>query len=400
VPGSCSFSFEGGSGGGTCGLAQQPNCSTNGGDGGAGYGGGGAAAFLNIPVNPGQVIHFNQCGTAGAGRGSFGGNPSFNATTDYSGGSGTSSVVVLGGATLTANPGTGAPQTAHATFQFSFFVYTATGSVGLGGTASSSDPSFNQYAVNGTNGSGINGGVAGGSLTATSKGGDGGSSWHFTNCNGSGTQVGAGSGGSGSAGKLVLKYNVLVASTPTVPIIPQLTYPYLNRVFVNWQADASATSYTLRYKLAPNGTYTVIPSITGTSYTVNGLTLGSTYIIEVAAVNSSGTGPYGNSNTTIVQPPSLDPVGMSNFTTNTAVVIWHTIPGVDAYHVDIIGFNSGYTLSQDTSTSPFIYDVADMYPMHAFNPGENYIARVVSIVGSDRSTFYDSGVIPPPEYTP
>ncbi|MHB8568971.1 MAG: fibronectin type III domain-containing protein [Metallibacterium sp.] len=63
-----------------------------------------------------------------------------------------------------------------------------------------------------------------------------------------------------------------------------------NNVILSWSAAPNAVSYDIYQSSSSNGTYTMIASnITGTTYTVSGLSSGQTYYFEVGAVNSSGS---------------------------------------------------------------------------------------------------------------
>ncbi|MCY4122088.1 MAG: fibronectin type III domain-containing protein, partial [Acidobacteria bacterium] len=76
--------------------------------------------------------------------------------------------------------------------------------------------------------------------------------------------------------------NLLVAASQTA-----------GRLDVSWDAPTTggvATSYLLRHSTVPPAQTVNIPGITGTSRALTGLASGTTYVVSVFAVNSTGTG--------------------------------------------------------------------------------------------------------------
>jgi hypothetical protein len=56
---------------------------------------------------------------------------------------------------------------------------------------------------------------------------------------------------------------------------------------------SSITAYSIQYKLSSDSTFTTINTLTtSTNYTITSLTNGLTYNIQIATINSNGTGPY------------------------------------------------------------------------------------------------------------
>ena len=83
-----------------------------------------------------------------------------------------------------------------------------------------------------------------------------------------------------------------------LPTAPTISGPSdLSRVTLSWAAPASPltiSDYIVQYRLGSSGSWTTFSD--GTSGTpgaiVTGLTVGSAYQFQVAAVTSDGTGPY------------------------------------------------------------------------------------------------------------
>ncbi|WP_375143108.1 cellulose binding domain-containing protein [Paenibacillus sp. D2_2] len=80
----------------------------------------------------------------------------------------------------------------------------------------------------------------------------------------------------------------------TVPAAPTgLTATAGNgQISLNWSASTGATSYNVKRATTSGGTYTTVATgVTGTTYTNQGLTNGTTYYYVVSAVNSAGESP-------------------------------------------------------------------------------------------------------------
>jgi Zn-dependent metalloprotease len=63
---------------------------------------------------------------------------------------------------------------------------------------------------------------------------------------------------------------------------------------VSWSAVSGALSYNLQWKAASSGTWNTVSGLTTTSYSLTGLTLGTTYQFQVQTVCSAGSSPYSN----------------------------------------------------------------------------------------------------------
>ncbi len=115
---------------------------------------------------------------------------------------------------------------------------------------------------------------------------------------------------------------------------------------LSWGAVSGANSYTLQWKQSASSTFTTVSGITSASYTLNGLTAGTSYDFQVSAVCASATSTYSS------------PV---SFTTNTGTVTYCTSSGTTSYEFinkvvlgtisNTSGNNGGYANYTSMSTT-------------------------------------------------
>jgi hypothetical protein len=98
---------------------------------------------------------------------------------------------------------------------------------------------------------------------------------------------------------------------PDIPSAPLISSRIEGGYNVYWGAVSGATSYTLKYRNYI-GTYTVTTS--DTSITLSGLYFGTTYLLSVKAINSSGSSLYSPENqaTTAPQTPTISTGTVTN----------------------------------------------------------------------------------------
>ncbi|WP_369793480.1 peroxidase family protein, partial [Terrabacter sp. Root85] len=122
------------------------------------------------------------------------------------------------------------------------------------------------------------------------------------------------------------------ASLPVaVPAAPSITSLVAGNasVTVNFTGPATATSFTIRVFTGTNTTVAPVQTITGISRTatsrlVTGLTNGTLYTFQVAAVNQFGTGPSASGTATPVAPtaPAAPTIGTATPGNASATVRW------------------------------------------------------------------------------
>ena len=126
-----------------------------------------------------------------------------------------------------------------------------------------------------------------------------------------------------------------LSGTPTAPTKPTaptgLTATAGSaQVALSWTASSGATSYTLYRSTASGSEVSYKTGLTTTTYTDTGLTNGTTYYYEVAAVNSVGTSAVSNqaSATPTATTTAKQLLGNPGFENGTTATPWTTTAGV------------------------------------------------------------------------
>src|SRR5208282_2468723 len=109
-------------------------------------------------------------------------------------------------------------------------------------------------------------------------------------------------------------------------------------IVLNWSPVSGAVGYVIRRATSPSGPFTLLMSVTETTYTDIGLAVTLAYYYQVAAVNAAGVSP--NATVVVTAPPSA-PASLSAIPGNAQVTLsWPAV--VNA---------TGYFLSRGTSSS-------------------------------------------------
>jgi autotransporter-associated beta strand protein len=83
-----------------------------------------------------------------------------------------------------------------------------------------------------------------------------------------------------------------VAGVPAVPTDVAAIPISTGKITLNWSPVFSAASYSVSYKTTAGGTEVVVPNITAPTYSISGLTNGTSYDFKVLAENAAGPGVY------------------------------------------------------------------------------------------------------------
>ena len=85
-----------------------------------------------------------------------------------------------------------------------------------------------------------------------------------------------------------------VTPKPSAPVVKIGNSATSGKPMLTWNAVSGATSYKVYRATSQNGTYSLLGTVTATSYTNTGAKAGVTYYYKVKAVNSAGESAYSN----------------------------------------------------------------------------------------------------------
>ena len=85
-----------------------------------------------------------------------------------------------------------------------------------------------------------------------------------------------------------------VTPKPAAPVVKLGNSATSGKPMLTWNAVSGATSYKVYRATSQNGTYSLLGTVTATSYTNTGAKAGVTYYYKVKAVNSAGESAYSN----------------------------------------------------------------------------------------------------------
>jgi Fibronectin type III domain len=170
-----------------------------------------------------------------------------------------------------------------------------------------------------------------------------------------------------SSGSIVLRDGATVKATLTVnltPIAPtatDATNVAPTSFTANWNSVSTATSYLLYVSLSNTFSSHVTgyngASVSGTTFSVTGLSHSTPYFYRVKAVNSNGSSQYSNfkpATTTLAPPTALSATAV---TTTSFTAQWTSVTGAASYRLDISTVNTfasyiaGYNNLTVTGTS-------------------------------------------------
>ena len=92
----------------------------------------------------------------------------------------------------------------------------------------------------------------------------------------------------------IVSGNVVVTPKPSAPVVKIGNSAASGKPMLTWNAVSSATSYKVYRATSQKGTYSLLGTVTATSYTNTGAKAGVTYYYKVKAVNSAGESAYSN----------------------------------------------------------------------------------------------------------
>ena len=152
---------------------------------------------------------------------------------------------------------------------------------------------------------------------------------------------------------------------------------------ISWGATTGAASYSVQYKLSTASAYTTVTT-TSTSYTLKGLTAGSTYNYQVATNCGVITSAYSTTasfTTTAATQTCTTPssVTAASITQTGAIISWAAATGAVSYKVQYkLSTATAYTTVTASTTS---------YSLTSLTAGATYNYQVATTCGVTTSTY-------------
>ena len=122
-----------------------------------------------------------------------------------------------------------------------------------------------------------------------------------------------------------------VTPKPSAPVVKIGHSASSGKPMLTWNAVSSATSYKVYRATSQNGTYSLLGTVTATSYTNTGAKAGTTYYYKVKAVNSAGESAYSNVVSGRATVTTLT-MGHSS-TSGKPQLTWKAVSGAASYKV-------------------------------------------------------------------
>ena len=184
--------------------------------------------------------------------------------------------------------------------------------------------------------------------------------------------------------------NKAVTSKPAAPVVKIGNSATSGKPMLTWNAVSGATSYKVYRATSQNGTYSLLGSVTVTSYTNTGAKDGVTYYYKVTAVNDSGESAYSNivsgQNKAVTPKPAAPVVKIGHSATSgKPMLTWNAVSGATSYKVyRATSQNGTYSLLGTVTTTSYINTgakagVTYYYKVTAVNDsGESAYSNIVS----------------------
>ena len=125
--------------------------------------------------------------------------------------------------------------------------------------------------------------------------------------------------------------NKAVTSKPAAPVVKIGNSATSGKPMLTWNAVSGATSYKVYRATSQKGTYSLLGTVTTTSYTNTGAKAGTTYYYKVKAVNSAGESAYSN---TVSGRATVTTLTMGHSATSgKPQLTWKAVSGAASYKV-------------------------------------------------------------------
>ena len=122
-----------------------------------------------------------------------------------------------------------------------------------------------------------------------------------------------------------------VTPKPSAPVVKIGNSASSGKPMLTWNAVSGATSYKVYRATSQNGTYSLLGTVTATSYTNTGAKAGVTYYYKVKAVNSAGESAYSN---TVSGKTTVTTLTMGHSASSgKPQLTWKAVSGAASYKV-------------------------------------------------------------------
>ena len=122
-----------------------------------------------------------------------------------------------------------------------------------------------------------------------------------------------------------------VTPKPAAPVVKIGNSASSGKPMLTWNAVSGATSYKVYRATSKSGTYSLLGTVTATSYTNTGAKAGTTYWYKVKAVNSAGESAYSN---TVSGKTTVTTLTMGHSASSgKPQLTWKTVSGAASYKV-------------------------------------------------------------------
>ena len=138
-----------------------------------------------------------------------------------------------------------------------------------------------------------------------------------------------------------------VTPKPAAPVVKIGNSATSGKPQLTWNAVSGATSYKVYRATSQNGTYSLLGTVTATSYTNTGAKAGTTYWYKVKAVNSAGESAYSN---IVSGRATVTTLTMGHSATSgKPMLTWKAVSGAASYRVyRATAKNGAYTVINTT----------------------------------------------------
>ena len=196
-------------------------------------------------------------------------------------------------------------------------------------------------------------------------------------------KVKAANGAGESAYSNVVSGKVVVTPKPAAPVVKIGHSAASGKPQLTWNAVSGATSYKVYRATSQNGTYSLLGTVTATSYTNTGAKAGTTYYYKVKAVNSAGESAYSNvvsgKSKAVTPKPSAPVVKIGHSATSgKPMLTWNAVDGAASYKVyRATAKNGAYTVINTTKALTYTNTGAAL--------GTTYYYKVEALNASGKS---------------